>query len=402
MSTKRSPVILSSSEKKRLRDRKAQATLREKRQNRIQELEDRVAFCKNNHGSEASAQSAYVQELLATVERLRVENNRLRERQERLRKMVVSWDAIEENDSEPNRDTQRETCSTTSPTTSETVVVTNDMNTTTTLTPISTEMPFRRAPSPSPFPTIASALTLEDRPVAHAVVNLPSLAMGLPAGAPAWCRVPLNKLDKNNSLIFPLRSAQQWFDHPELIAVSPVQPSPLDLLYGTERNFLANKINKSVRRRAMRDAECLALGHLVYNYSKWRASPTPATFARLASFQHPTQIQIDEDHMAGLDMVIWPQLRINVILKWKNYDPVELIDYLGCCVKVRWPWGKDMLERDADDKLQLRSEFQKVFMSVDGWGLTAEFIDRYPELLEGMDVEALRFEITLPSSMHVY
>lgn len=152
----------------------------------------------------------------------------------------------------------------------------------------------------------------------------------------------------------------------------------------------------------MREAECIGLGYLIYNYSKWRVSPTPATFARLATFQRPTELQIQQDHMAGIDMIIWPQLRINLIRNWEKYDPVELVDYIAFCMKVRWPWGKEPLERDEDDKLQVRSDFQKVFMSEDGWGLTAEFIDRYPELLEGMDVEALRFEITLPCEMYAY
>ena len=71
-------------------------------------------------------------------------------------------------------------------------------------------------------------------------------------------------------------------------------------------------------------------------------------------------------------------------------------------MKVRWPWNKDMLERDADDNLQLREDFRQIYSKEDGWGLTAEFIDRYPMLLEGMDAEALRFEITFPTEMYSY
>lgn len=75
---------------------------------------------------------------------------------------------------------------------------------------------------------------------------------------------------------------------------------------------------------------------------------------------------------------------------------MEFAGYASCCVKVRWPWGKDVLERDADDNLRVRSEFSDVFTQESGWGVTGEFIEKYPELLEGMDVEAVRFRFALP------
>ena len=76
---------------------------------------------------------------------------------------------------------------------------------------------------------------------------------------------------------------------------------------------------------------------------------------------------------------------------------MEFAGYLSCCTKLRWPWGEDMLERDGDDNLQMRQEFSDVFTSESGWGITAEFMEKYPELLEGMDVESLRFQIALPN-----
>lgn len=414
MPTNHGIALLSSSEKKRLRDRKAQATLREKRQNRLQELESKVAFCEHNHGLHKATQPAYVRELLDTVERLRIENNRLRERQKCLREMVDSWGpTIDEHDNEGfnksnrlpevNDATPEQSHSiTTTPTTSDMATAMIHMNTKTTPVAAATEAPFSGHILSSTYFPAMSPLTPDMCPVPHSVVNLPSSTEVLPPTAPIWRRVPLNGFSTNNTLIFPLQSAQNWFARPELIAADPEQPSPLDLLYGTRRNYLADFINTVVRRRAMRDVECLALGSLIYQWSKWRVSPTEANFARLAPFQHPSQTQLEVDHMAGLDMIIWPQIRNNMIKNWDKYDLIEWTDYVSCCMKVRWPWNKPMLERDADDQLQLRSDFREVFMNVDGWGLTAEFIDRYPELLEGMDVNALRFEITLPNEMYAY
>lgn len=439
MSTSRNTSLLSSSEKKRLRDRKAQQTLREKRQNRMLELEARVAFCEENHSGDNAQldvkplmqrdQGHDMQKLLDTVEKLRLENNRLRERQESLRRMVGSWDSgDEQKDLEPGvmqerRDEKRgirascgmyggRAVSEIDYRTSSSPAVDNHQFTASTVaSPAAISM--NRADSTSLFSASAPALPTSLYqfagsicspqnlpPSPHPVIHLPS-PPAVSSSVPAWCRVPRNTYETNNTRVFPMISSR-WFFHPELITPCPLQPSPLDLLHGTRRNFLANYIHDSIRLRAIRDAECLAFGYLLYAYSKWRVSPTPATFARLAPFQHPLPIQLEQDHFGGIDMIIWPQMRLNMIRHWGEVDLLEVFDFLAACMKVRWPWNKDMLERDADDNLQLREDFRQMFSSEDGWGLTAEFIDRYPMLVEGMDVEALRFEITFPTEMYSY
>lgn len=439
MSTSRTTSLLSSSEKKRLRDRRAQQTLREKRQNRMLELEARVAFCERNHGVE-SAQSEKepltkedeghdVKKLLDTVEKLRLENNRLRERQESLRRMVGSWDSGDEQKGLEPKEMQnrhdekrgiRASCgmyggravSEIDYRTSSSPAGDNTQFTAPTVASPS-EISISRAGSAPLFgtqaPTIPTSLYQvaglicsppNQAPSPHPIIHLPSPPAVL-SSVPAWCRVPRNTYETNNTRVFPLISSG-WFFHPELITPCPLQPSPLDLLHGTRRNFLANYIHNSIRSRAIRDAECLALGNLLYAYSKWRVSPTPATFARLVPFQHPIPLQLEQDHFGGIDMIVWPQMRVNMIRNWGKIDLLEVFDFLAACMKVRWPWNKDMLERDADDNLQLREDFKQIYSKEDGWGLTAEFIDRYPMLLEGMDAEALRFEITFPTEMYSY
>ncbi|GAM42040.1 hypothetical protein TCE0_043f15656 [Talaromyces pinophilus] len=443
MSTARNTSLLSSSEKKRLRDRRAQQTLREKRQNRMMELEARVAFCEKNHGGESAQleikqliqgrvgdEGQDMQKLLETVEKLRLENNRLRERQESLRRMVGSWESSDEQkdlDAEGRKERRDEkrgiralcgryggrAVSEIDYRTSSSPAVDNQdqMASATSASPAA--MPMSRTDSAPLFgvsaPTLSTSLyqfagsvsSAQNLPPSpHPIIHLPS-PPAVSSSVPAWCRVPRNTYETNNTRVFPLISSR-WFSHPELITPCPLQPSPLDLLHGTRRNFLANYIHDSIRLRAIRDAECLAFGYLLYSYSKWRVSPTPATFARLAPFQHPLPIQLEQDHFGGIDMIIWPQMRVNMIRHWGEVDLLEVFDFLAACMKVRWPWNKDMLERDADDQLQVREDFRQIFSSEDGWGLTAEFIDRYPMLLEGMDVEALRFEITFPTEMYSY
>ncbi|RAL15856.1 DUF3425 domain-containing protein [Aspergillus homomorphus CBS 101889] len=101
--------------------------------------------------------------------------------------------------------------------------------------------------------------------------------------------------------------------------------------------------------------------------------------------------QIQHAHPFGIDLLLWPQLRAYLAGNWHKYDYGEWTGYLGCCVKARWPWGEGILGRDQLDELQIRPDFFDIFNNGCGWGLTSEFIVRYPELLEIMVVEEVRF-----------
>lgn len=378
---------LTSSEKKRLRDRKAQKTLREKRESRVKSLEDRVAFCERHHGrSPAPAHGngiewtptqsqtpADVQQLLATVENLRKENERLRVRQERMRGVIAEWEVEDgqaghhdtrlalngqsgSNDAMSFRYNTASVSASASTSTSPLAPTSHDQYTTDTKTPTS--------------------------PLQSAEPNLPT-----------WSLTPINEYGHN---LFYFPATCPWLSNPHLIASCPPYPSPIDLLHGTRRNYLADQIHQLIRRRAFRDSECLALGWLMYLFSKWRATPSPETFARLVPFQRPVAIQLQKGHPAALDLMPWPQLRTNLIKNWMKFDFVEFAGYMSCCIKVRWPWGEDVLERDGEDRFQVRREFMEVFTRESGWGLTTEFIQRYPEFVVGMDVENVRFRFELP------
>ncbi|PYH87472.1 hypothetical protein BO71DRAFT_414830, partial [Aspergillus ellipticus CBS 707.79] len=174
---------------------------------------------------------------------------------------------------------------------------------------------------------------------------------------------------------------------PTIITSSPPSPSPLDLLYGTKTNPLANAIYTFSLRRPLRDPERLAFGWLKYHYAKWLLSPSPTTFAKLPAFLRPTPAQLSIPHPAALDLIAWPDIRVNLIREWPVYarQRDDLFGIMACCMKVRWPWGRSILERDEGNELVMRSEFYETIMEVEGWGITKEFLRCYPSVLVGVD-----------------
>lgn len=363
---------LSSYDKKRLRDRRAQQNRRDKQESYIRDLEERAEYCETHHHEPGNGTTTgtgtggvatgTVQQLLASVDTLREENARLRSRLQQVDGLVRGWRVEDTTVPVP----VRENSFTAVPTGQEdlgTAAGVNNLGAVVALPP----QPHPPPPPPPPPPPLSTPMD------------------------PAWSLLPMNG-GLRGSLHVPT-----WLDRPDLAAACPPQPSsPLDLLHGTRRNYLADQIHRAVRRRALRDSECLALGWLVYLFTKWLLTPTPATFARLAPFHRPVPMQLQRVHPLTLDMLIWPQMRTNLVRLWEKYDFAELMGFFSCCVKVRWPWGVDVLERDEDDNLRMKSEFLEVVFQESGWGLTTEFIEKYPEILDGMDVEAVRFHMELP------
>ncbi|PYH88135.1 hypothetical protein BO71DRAFT_488993, partial [Aspergillus ellipticus CBS 707.79] len=81
-----SPSSLSAAEKKRLRDRRAQQALRNKKLKHTTQLEDKVAHCERYHDDSTA------QHLLQVIEGLQQQNELLRQRQDSLKALVGSWD----------------------------------------------------------------------------------------------------------------------------------------------------------------------------------------------------------------------------------------------------------------------------------------------------------------------
>lgn len=333
VSGEQTPNRLSSSEKKRLRDRRAQRTLRERRDRQLKLLQEEVAECRRLHDSDS------IRRLTMLVQRLEEENEILRQRREQMQSLLDSWRSLG-NESSAHR-------------------LNNNHTSTTQTTSCPQERPISLLDNLDPALAAASSLLLM-----------------LPPPVPAWMLTPL---DDDNM------STSPWLSRPHLIAECPDLPAPLDLLHGTRRNFLANSIHQFLRVRHCRDPEVLAMGWLIYVYAKWYVSPSARAYSKIPLCMRPVMGQLQKPHPSCLDQIIWPRLRLNMIHFCPKDKMVDVIDLLSCCLKVRWKWGESILERDDNDDLQIRPSFLDTFMAAEGWGLTSEFIETHPDLVDGID-----------------
>ncbi|KAJ5159009.1 Protein of unknown function DUF3425 [Penicillium coprophilum] len=361
---------MSSNEKKRLRDRRSQQTLREKKLRHTAELEEQVAHCKQHHSDEGVAR------LLQVINGLRKQNDALLTRQKSLKSLVDSWET-ELDEPGPTNDPTHD------------------------LSSLYEEMSKREAQ----FSLQTNFNETTSQHNISSLLNTPISAASTPPIIPSPCLEPLSaettplwKQIPPHTDNFSTRTmiSCPWLMYPELVIQCPDTPdSPLDLLYGTKTNMLADMIHTALQRRPIRDPERLGTGWLTYHFSRWVIAPSPENYNRLPMFLRPVQGQMTIPHPLVLDFMPWPRMRLNLIRRWHVYakDRDYLFGLLACCVKLRWPWNEKILERDERNELCIKKAFYELFANESGWGLTPEFISRYPDLVEGMDISKVVIEL---------
>ncbi|PGH15785.1 hypothetical protein AJ79_02165 [Helicocarpus griseus UAMH5409] len=397
---------MSSAEKKRLRDRRAQQALRDKKLRHTAKLEQQLAHCEQYHNDQK------VQQRLQEIELLRRQNEALTVRHEKLRQLVRSWDVdpadsiswdssaaaalqqapqgipnlheVQENadlngyhrqmllasDAEPHYSTAAGSVGEPS----------DDIND-------SNADPF----SPTAF---LSASTLQPPLSKIPPPSLPSCIESSHAGSSlSWSVLPLN----DDDFSVPRNISCPWFSHPAQIALAPDSPSsPLDILYGTRTNPLADEIHSTLRRRPLQDPEHLALGWILYHFTKWLVTPNPATFPRLPDFMKPLWEQSQIMHPMVLDFITWPRLRLKLIQQWLVYRERwdELLGMLASSVRVRWPREESILCRDPwSDEVKIRRGFYETFTRESGWGILPDFMESFPDVVAGVGGRALVYDV---------
>ncbi|OAG42245.1 protein required for cell viability [Fonsecaea monophora] len=214
-------------------------------------------------------------------------------------------------------------------------------------------------------------------------------SMLMPMLGPPWASLPNSGLEDSLN-----REFLPWFMHPQAIVASPRLPDPSHLLFGSKTNFLADEVHTALRKSRVAEPERLAKGWLIYVYSKWRVCPTKESFELIPAFMRPTREQLVFPHQAIFDLITWPAIRLALIRQGTpNGGFAEIFSAMACCAKVRWPWGKEILETSETNELSIRPDFFQVFTQLEGWGLTSEFIRSYGHLLEDMDPESYVYNV---------
>lgn len=257
----------------------------------------------------------------------------------------------------------------------------SERSTTTTTNPV-------KQAGPEPIPLSTSTDSPETGPSPSGSRD-EDVGVSIPMANVSWLSLPANTVSHG-----PRRLDCSWLNFPHSVVDSPDVPQPEDLLFGSCKNLLANGIHKSLRTARVAEPERLAMGWLLYIYSRWRIIPTRENFERIPHFLRPTVEQTSQRHPARIDMVPWPGLRLALMKEPSDSQLDETLELLACCLKLRWPWGKEFLQMKDDGSRRLVDEFLKTLMSLDGWGITREFAVVYPDLIQGLNLHIIEYNVS--------
>ncbi|KNG90614.1 hypothetical protein ANOM_001324 [Aspergillus nomiae NRRL 13137] len=400
MSSTRHNASATSSERKRLRDRRAQQNLREKRENRMRALEERVAYCDKNHGNEL------IRNCMHTVDCVRRENELLHARQEHLRRLFQDWE-VQGNGATGVYRTLSSTSMTTNSFSAPWALTTSAGSPRSDITLVDPGMQNLSGWSvngtdsaglglttdglTAPSMTSTWPVALDTRSSPSPIIDIPLMSSMHPTPGPDT--YPLMTHKDYTQMAANSGNWSGWSALSDTVHKLPLLPSPFDLLHGSRRNWLADQINRLLRRLSLREPDRLALSWTMYSFARWRANPTPLTFANMPSFLQPVAGQVRQHQHPEFVFFLWPQLRVNYLESRSAIDLIEVYRYGISSCRVRWPSSVSIWDWDDDENMFVKPEFFETFLDRSGWGLTSVFIDKYPELVKGMDVESLRYDV---------
>lgn len=382
-------------DKKKLRDRKSQQALRDRRKNHVNHLEEKLLACERDHKPDT------IHNLVTTINSLRHENEILKAQQDQIQSIVSNWSPISVSQAHhPSSSVASPYYNNTRPVYSPILGSSTGPNSCEQVSQSFLRTQLEGSSDTvqrAQFPSVGDSLDFpfldlldwdagqHQGPESQSTALTEALPPGVLSEYP-WQSLPLIQPFSNASGIESRRL--DWLSRPDIIASCPSVPAALDLLYNTGHNFLANAIAKRSRKRAI-DTERLGFGWLVYVYCKWLVSPSPETFAHIPKFLWPTQSQLTILHSNAIDLIIWPELRASVIHSLSLYQLDEVFEVMSRCLEVHWDPNKDPLEPGPEGTLVISPQFLKVITSEDGWTLTSEFVDRYPALSHGLPSTAI-------------
>ncbi|EMD91415.1 hypothetical protein COCC4DRAFT_129235 [Bipolaris maydis ATCC 48331] len=224
------------------------------------------------------------------------------------------------------------------------------------------------------------------------VVSAPVLARLL--ADPEWLRTPLNNiscqaaiqtsvgLHPGNNLARLLANLRAY---PELEAACSPNPKPIDLLFGGSNNILANVVVSEQTGAHCLPPEQFATTWLIYLYCRWLVWPSKANYLCIPEYFRPSTLQLTRHHDLLYDLILWPQMRDNLIRYGPKHDHDAVFGLLSCTLRIRGSFRKEFIIRENDGDLQLDPSFYQKFMDISNWGILERFWLEYPDLVRGFD-----------------
>lgn len=104
---------------------------------------------------------------------------------------------------------------------------------------------------------------------------------------------------------------------------------------------------------------------------------------------HPTAMQLTVEHQWCIDLVAWPQIRENMIRHQGSIDMDAAIGLFLCSFRIRGAFNTAIITRQNDGELEIHPDFFKRFTDPANWGLLETFAAKYPQLVAGVDPNAM-------------
>lgn len=360
---------MSSMDKKRARDRRAQQKRRDKLDARVKALELQISLCHEHHRLKR------VDELELTVQRLLAENQVLRDRQRQMSALLAGWD-VNDRRAVPSPPAAGASHS------GERDVSPRMGTSTNTNTNINTNLVRISALLNSPS---NDSLLQDDNIGRNEVMASDSAQSTLGPGyrhsniaieRPKWCDLPLSRADSQTEDYCP------WLSCPDVVLAMPDVPLPQDLLYGSITNPVANSISIALREYGHRGIERLASGWLVYVYTKWRLFPTEERYLRIPAFLRPSTTQLTIPHWPMLDNIVFPHLRDNLIKKGPNVDLDPIFMAIATNCVLDYPKDHEYLRPNQEGTLEITPDFYAAFSRLESWSLAETFYVQYSDLMD--------------------
>jgi hypothetical protein len=106
-------------------------------------------------------------------------------------------------------------------------------------------------------------------------------------------------------------------------------------------------------------------------------------------------LQLTREHDITYDLILWPEMRDNLIKHGVKYNSNEIWGLLSCTFRIRGCFNKDFICREEEGELHLKAEFYEQFINVENWGILERFWAKYPELVQNLDQRKMLYEESL-------